>query len=311
MKRLTQRSLDQDTHAPRVSVGMPVYNAARWLDRSIEAILEQTFEDLELVISDNASTDESFDIAQRYADKDNRVRLFRNPANLGVSKNYSRLVQYARGEYFKWASSNDLCDRTFIEKCVKILDARSDVSLCCPRTKLFVTDPETGDEYAAGLQTLDANPLARFRQVLEHVGLNNTINGLIRMSVLGETGLMRSHYASDVTLLAEIALRGKLVELPEYLFFRRFDEESATALQDPVRYRACHFPRPGLAMWFQTWRQCAGYVSAINCRGLTLPQRALGLAYVAKLWHWALPELYADVQEVVATIAARASRGRR
>jgi glycosyltransferase involved in cell wall biosynthesis len=284
---------------------MPVYNGAKSLGQSIESILNQTFRDLELVISDNASTDGSFEIAQGYAQKDDRVRVFRNPMNVGVTNNYSILVGYARGEYFKWASSNDLCEPTFVEKCVGVLDAQADVGLCYPKTKLFVDTPETGKAYDIGVQTLDDDPCVRFRHVLEHVGLNNAINGLIRMTTLRRTVLIRPYYASDITLLAEIALHSKIVELPEFLFFRRFDQDSATSLQDALRLRQYHFPRPGVGMFFQRWRRCWGYLSASRRARLTLPQRARAVTYVARLWYWALPGLYGDLREAVLALSRR------
>jgi hypothetical protein len=217
------------------------------------------------------------------------------------------LVGHARGEYFKWASSNDLCDRTFIEKCVGVLDSRPDVSLCYPRTKLFVDNPDEGREYDVQVSALDEDAFVRFRSVLEHIRLNNAINGLIRMTVLRQTGLIRSHYASDITLLAEIALRGKLLELPEFLFFRRFDAESVTALQDASALQQVHFPRPGVGMLFQTWRRCWGYSSALSHAELTLSQRARGYAYVAKTWHWAIPRLWAELKEAVGTLGGTRS----
>ena len=287
-----------------------MYNSARWLGQSIESILGQTFRDLELVISDNASTDGSFEIAQGYAQRDHRVRVFRNPVNVGVDRNYSLVVGYARGEYFKWASSNDLCDLTLIEKCVRVLDTSPDVGLCYPRTKLFVDTPAQGEEYTIGIQTVDEDPLARFRYVLEHIGLNNAINGLIRTNVLRRTSLIRPYYASDVTLLAEIALRSKILELPELLFFRRFDQTSATALQDAITFRKSHFPTAGFGMLFQKWRRCWGYVSAVLRADLTPSQRLRGLTYVGKRWYWALPELYADLGEAV-TVLSRKNSGLR
>jgi hypothetical protein len=292
---------------PRVTVGMPVYNAAKWLGASIESILEQTWQDLELVISDNASTDGSFEIAQDYAKKDERIRVYRNRVNVGVNRNYSMLVAHARGEYFKWASSSDLCERTFIEKCVAVLDVYSDIGLCYPRTKLFVHDPERGDEYHVGVQTLDDDPLTRFRHVLEHIALNNAINGVIRMTVLRPTGLVRPHYSSDITLVAEVALRSKIFELPEVLFFRRFEQSTSTALQDPKRTRQFHFPTPSFGMLFQGWRRCWGYLSAVAHADLTLSQRLRAFGYVIKRIYSAHRELTADVKDAIVQLSGRRS----
>ena len=283
----------------RVSVGMPVYNGEKWLGEAIDCMLRQSFIDLEILISDNASTDRSLEIAERYALSDARIRVYRNPVNVGGNRNYSMLVGYARGDYFKWHSANDLCQPTFIEKCIELLDARPDVGLCYPRTKLLADTQEAAKEYEDNTQALDEDPIERFRRVLEHVRLNNAINGLVRMNILRSTALMPAYYSADVVLLAEIALRSRLVELPEFLFFRRFDRESATRLQDPQKVRRHHYPTDRLAMFFQTWQQCCGILSAVCRADLTLRQRIAGFVYVAKRWYWASPRFYADLQEML------------
>jgi hypothetical protein len=117
--------------------------------------------------------------------------------------------------------------------------------------------------------------------------------------------LIRPHYSSDITLLGEIALRGKVVELPEFLFFRRFDRDSATSLQDPRIVQQYHFPTPGIARYFQTWRRCWGLGAAVCRAELTLSQRARGLRFVAGTWHSALPRLYAEVKEALAAMLGR------
>ena len=74
---------------PKLSVGLPVYNGAEYVAESIEALLGQTFEDFELIISDNASTDDTGDICRRYEKRDSRVRYFRQPRNIGLAPNHN------------------------------------------------------------------------------------------------------------------------------------------------------------------------------------------------------------------------------
>jgi glycosyltransferase involved in cell wall biosynthesis len=290
-----------------VTVGMPVYNGEQWLRPAVDSILEQTYRDLELVVSDNASTDTSLQIARDYAERDERVRVVQNSVNVGVDRNYSLLVDHARGEYFKWASANDLCDHRLIERCVAALDAHPEAGVCYTRTRLFVDSPDAGEEYDDGVATDDDDPVTRFRYVLERTRLNNAINGLIRMSALRGTSLMASYYSSDVVLLGELALRGKILELPEYLFFRRFSPDSATSLQDSVKVREVHFPRSSRGRLFQAWRRCRGYVTAVTGATLTPRQRARALVYVARLCYWTWPDLYADLKEAAAEASRRPS----
>ena len=96
------------TVRPRVSVGMPVYNREKYVGAAIEAHLNQTCTDFELVITDNASTDHSEEICRSFAAKDPRVKYYRNPQNLGASGNYRRCFELSTGEYFRWTPSDDL-----------------------------------------------------------------------------------------------------------------------------------------------------------------------------------------------------------
>ena len=97
--------------APRLSIGLPVYNGEKYITDSIEALLGQSYTDFELIISDNASTDSTGDICRRYEKEDSRVRYFRQPQNIGLAPNHNFVVHEARGELFKWAANDDLYAR--------------------------------------------------------------------------------------------------------------------------------------------------------------------------------------------------------
>ena len=92
----------------RVSIGMPVFNGEKYLRESIESILDQTYQNFELIISDNASTDRTQEICLEYARKDNRISYYRNDKNLGGPRNYNRVFELSSAEYFKWAAYDDV-----------------------------------------------------------------------------------------------------------------------------------------------------------------------------------------------------------
>lgn len=106
---------------PRVSVGMPIYNGERFLKAAIESILAQTLTDFELIISDNGSTDQTQEICQAYATKDQRIRYYRSAQNFGASWNHNRVFELSTSEYFKWAACDDICKPEYLEQCVEIL----------------------------------------------------------------------------------------------------------------------------------------------------------------------------------------------
>jgi len=111
------------TTKPKVSIGTPVYNGENFLIKRIDSILNQTFKDFELIISDNASTDSTYDICQKYTKKDKRIRYFRQKNNIGPGKNFQFVLQQAKGEYFTWAAVDDLWEPTFLTKNIEILES--------------------------------------------------------------------------------------------------------------------------------------------------------------------------------------------
>src|SRR5215471_14033382 len=100
----------------RVSLGLPVYNGQRYLAGAIQAILDQTFSDFELIICDNASTDETESICRDLAARDPRVRYHRNPANIGAAPNFNKTFELSTGEYFKWLAHDDLHEPTYLQR---------------------------------------------------------------------------------------------------------------------------------------------------------------------------------------------------
>ena len=115
---------------PRVSIGLPVYNGDNYLKEAIESLLFQTFEDFELLISDNASTDQTGNICRRFAEQDQRIKYVRNVENLGLTRNFNQVFTLSVGEYFKWADHDEVFLAAFLLRCVELLDQL----LCYART---------------------------------------------------------------------------------------------------------------------------------------------------------------------------------
>lgn len=113
---------------PRVSVLIPTYNSAPFLDEAIQSVLDQTFADFELIINDNNSTDDTEEIAKKYL-SDPRVSFYKNPANIGMAGNWNKLLAHAKGEYIKFLMSDDKFHPQLLEKFVPVMDQYPNVSL--------------------------------------------------------------------------------------------------------------------------------------------------------------------------------------
>lgn len=111
---------------PRVSIGLPVFNGERHLKNTLDALLKQTFTDFELIISDNASSDETKEICEKYAKKESRIQYIRQSENIGATKNFKFVLDRAVGEYFMWAAADDIRSPDFIELNYKFLSKNSE-----------------------------------------------------------------------------------------------------------------------------------------------------------------------------------------
>src|SRR5690348_12208016 len=121
----------------KVAIGMPVWNGEAFLAEAIESVLGQTYGDLELVISDNASTDATAEICHGYAQRDSRIRYIRQDRNIGAGPNHVEVFRRSSSAYFKWASHDDVLEPGFLEACVRVLDESDAVVLCSPATLLI------------------------------------------------------------------------------------------------------------------------------------------------------------------------------
>lgn len=296
---------------PRISVGMPVYNGGRYLRRSIDAILGQTLEDFELVISDNASTDGSDEICQGAAAADPRVRYARNAQNVGAAANYNAVFHRSRAPYFKWTSASDLCEATLLERCAAVLDERPDVVLCYPRTRLFDETTGTLTDYDDGLDLQDDDPIARFIACQERLRLNNAMNGVVRRAALGRTPLMKAFLAADCCMLVELALHGKFVEHPEFLYYRRMEPQTATKLKSAEEVRQHWDPRSRAPVTLAAWKMTREYYGAIWRAPLSLGQRTRLCLHMLRWTRWSRAELALELREAWSARGGRAKSGGR
>jgi glycosyltransferase involved in cell wall biosynthesis len=216
---------------PPVSIGLPVYNGGRWLPRAMDDLLNQTFGEFELVISDNASTDATEEMCRQFAAQDRRIRYVRQPVNVGINANHNIVFAHARGELFKWAAVSDMCHRELLAKCVGVVRSRPDVVLCYPKTRLIDGQDAVIGDYSENLDLQDERPSVRGSQLLGRLALNVPFHGVMRTSALAAVMPLRLYMGSDMALMFALVVSGKYVELPEFLFQRRMDAETATVFR--------------------------------------------------------------------------------
>ena len=264
---------------PVVSIGLPVYNGAVYLEQSIRSVLDQDFTDFELIIADNASTDRTIEIIERCAAEDARIRVMHSDENRGAAWNYNRVFEAATGELFRWHAHDDYFEPGLLTALVQALAADRDAVLAHSWTQ-FVSDDDTAPGgvvvdriFEDDLGVTSARPDARLASVVRRLTFCNAVFGLIRRDHLARTARIAAFPGSDVPLLYELALLGTFAVVPEPLYSRRpgnsIKSNPSTRLVaewfDPKASRARF---PGVRQWWAVvtavWRADLSFVDRLR-----------------------------------------------
>lgn len=278
----------------KVSIGIPVHNGEKWIKDTLNSILSQTHTNIEVIISDNASTDNTEAVCRGFSERDARVRYYRNEKNIGVANNFNAVFYHSTGDYFKWSSVSDIIKPDFIEMCLDKFAIDSSLVLVCPGTVLFNEKDGTEEKYDDKLDVSSDSPVERFVHYLENVKLNNIMNGLIKTEALKKTGVFKNFLGADVNMIAELSLYGKLIFLPEYLFFRRMEEETATVYKPVEEVLEYYNPSKKNLMLFQYWVMDLYYFKIINNSLLISAEKRTLYRYILKMLYWHKKTLWDD-----------------
>ena len=284
---------------PLVSIGLYVYNGERFLQEVLHSILNQTFTNFELIISDNASTDRTGEIAQAYAKRDDRIRYYRSEKNMGGGWNMRRVCELATGRYFKWAAADDLLEPDFLRQCVGILESDPGCVVAYPSTTQVDENGSFIKNYITPVKADSNDPVARFREMLLVNHNCYQIFGVMRISTLHQIPPHGIYMSADRVLLARMSLRGRFYEVPEYLFISRRHRQQSSRTRpvrltqprfrltnrqaqlsnpplewwDPAKTRTVSFPefRELLEYFLSIYRASLGVGQKLRCYSMLLP----------------------------------------
>ena len=270
---------------PLISVGLPVYNGAKYLDDTISSILAQDVPYLELIISDNGSTDATRSIIHQRCARDERIRAVFRDDNRGAAWNFNYVLGLAQGEYFHWSGHDDLMDPSMLRECISALRETKGAVLAYPRTKIINEHGILVEEYDNGMHLTQQDAVLRLKQYLWNVGLANPILGVFPTKEIRAVGGLGAYPSADLVTLARLGLRGQIIEVPEPLFSRRIHEKQS--------WRDVGFYE-GLAHWldperrakivFTDWRVFGELLLACFKEDLPVAQRMRCIAVVLYGW---------------------------
>lgn len=270
------------------TIGIPVYQGGNYLDETLASARRQDYPKLEIVVTDNASTDETRAIVERHAEEDPRIRYIRHERNLGAAENYNSAFRAARGDYFCWNAHDDLTTPDFISSGVDALERH-------PEAVVAVASPrwidENGDEIAP-MELVEGifadSPAVRFRAAARSHPAT-IVFGLYRSRFVADSHLHGRYTGSDRTFVAELALRGPAVMAGDSQFSLREHELRSVRVTDKSKSRFTHAREGWFAadregrIVFPSWRRFGGYLLAVTTTPLTASERLS--CYLATLQH--------------------------
>lgn len=224
---------------PLVSIGIPIYNEANFLEQSLASLLAQDYPNIEFILADNASTDATPEICRRAAEADSRIRLLRAESNLGSAVNFTRCLDAARGELFMWAAGHDLWSGNLVSQCVAALQAHPGALIATPESRWIDIQSKPLGNHASLLDTRGMEPLARLFTLLW--ANMHPIYGLMRTDALRAAGPIPNYSGSDLILLARLLLGGDCVPASDALWSRRQVRPPETMQDRQRRYRGSQF----------------------------------------------------------------------
>lgn len=301
-----RQASESAVEAPLISVGVPVFNGEAFLEDAIRSTLAQTFDDLELILCDNASSDRTAEICSDYAARDPRVHYFRNPRNLGAAANYNLVFSHARGRYFKWLAHDDRMLPSYLAKTFRVLEERPSAVLC--NTVVSYIDPGGAQLglYDTRLSGADAySPSQRFAWMVLRSHTCVDFFGLIRRQALCGSLLHGTFHGADRALLAQLSLRGRLVQLPAPLLaIREHPNRYTRAQRRSIDRAAWHDARSGQVS-FPAWRLYREYLNMVWREDLTPEERTRCYGVLARWWtcNWNAARAVVDLLAVAAPSA--------
>jgi glycosyltransferase involved in cell wall biosynthesis len=276
-----------------VTIGLPIYNGAALCRIAIESVLAQTYPTLELLISDNCSTDETEEFCREYARRDSRIRYTKTERNLGAARNYCRTVELARGQYFRWIAHDDSIYPDFIRECLAIAETDPEIISVAPMIEIVDgagVKRQSVVSYPAG-QRWSPKRIEQYAQMMEELAYCEThsdslfmiayLFALHRLSLLRRTRLVMPFISSDFVLAAELALWGKLafVDKPLSVFLRETGTTPHFVRWNPLAIQRTLDPSrtSKLDILISVRRRHFEHIIAVLRSQLSLPKKVLAL----------------------------------
>ncbi len=203
---------------PIISIGVPVYNEEKFIERTLQSLTSQSFQPIEIIICDNASTDKTPDIIRSYLKDHPNIKYFREEVNRGSLHNYIKAFHLSDSKYFMWAGGHDLWSENFIEEATNELESHPEAALAFATTVWIDENCVTSSRQSGWCDTRGMHPIERFLVTI--LGNVHPVLGIMRSDYL-TTAPFVNVAGTDLILLCDLSLKGNFLHIPNATCYRR------------------------------------------------------------------------------------------
>lgn len=240
---------------PKISIGIPVYNGEKLIEKTLNSILKQTYQDFEIVISDNASTDSTQDICKNYVKIDNRIKYHRQSENMGPYWNFNYVLEQALGEYFTWFAIDDIHAESFLEKNLRVLEENSNVVASISNVKYFGPNLENIEkdnlfQKFKNIFKYRFDKPTKFKQVFPAYGTyekkatlylrmdrSTGLYAVFRKSIIKKSMIVKPFASSDLAIILNVLKHGDFHVIDEILMEKYLGGYSSKGIIHTLRFQ--------------------------------------------------------------------------
>jgi len=217
-----------------VSIAVPLYKIGPEFNSTIESLLSQDYENIELILSDHGSDQYTKETCLNYVKMDNRISYYPTGVNNGSLDYWTRSLELSNSRYFMFGSHHNIWEKSFISRCLETIREDDSIALVYSRTKLINSNSEVIGIANDNLMANHKDPIRRFRKVIWNLGMCNAWYGLFRRNNIRKTRSLKANLyrGYDNLFLAEISLFGKITQIDDVLFKRRLTRNTNLSLED-------------------------------------------------------------------------------
>lgn len=215
---------DKSTY-PLVSIGLPTYNGGEGLRRMLNTVLAQGYPNLEIIISDNCSTDNTGEIVAEFAKKQPGVQYFRQKENMGIYYNTFYVLKQATGKYYMWIADDDTLEPGALFNIVDFLEKHPDFTIASGQLRYFRRRAGAEDEFARDENIFNLtsnNPYKRVAQYYSRIKWVGMFHGLMRRELAQRAAVVPKVWGYDYHFIANLAFLGKFAVLEDFKFYNKY-----------------------------------------------------------------------------------------